>query len=322
MKFLVFGFSVTAEANGYVERGAALRAVTHPQDEIGKVAIGGLQPDHARHLIRDIIAKHQPEALIIEVATAVYRLRPETPAQIADHIAGMEALFAICKERDMHCGIFDLPLTGVEDDKDWMTRTNAALSRTYNVPHRMLPLTEGTLRDTVHPNEEGKDLYAGVFAGLVDDVHGAVPDFSTLAPKRSFDAFAIKDLNVLDAVYRDFGRAGFEEKMLVINAGETVQIALPRPVKVTGLIMRMAPTSGTFVIQRGEAEDRMHCFDRHCYYERVNGKPLKPVITDHLSVFQDPAIPPEELLKGDKDEGPRLGGITHILYEITGPDQS
>jgi hypothetical protein len=97
MKFLVFGFSVTAEANGYVERGAALRAVTHPQDEIGKVAIGGLQPDHARHLIRDIIAKHQPEALIIEVATAVYRLRPETPAQIADHIAGIEALLRFAK---------------------------------------------------------------------------------------------------------------------------------------------------------------------------------------------------------------------------------
>lgn len=318
----MFGFSVTAEANGYVERGAALRAMTHPEDEICKVAIGGLQPDHARHLIRDIIAKHQPGALIIEIATAVYRLRPETPVQIADHVAGMEALFEICRDRGMHCGILDLPLTGVEDDKDWMTRVNTTLSRTYNVPHRTLSLTEGTLRDTVHPNEEGKDLYAGVFAELVDAVHLAVPDFSTLAPMRSFDAFAIKDLNVPNAVYRDFGRAGFQEKMLVINASETVQIALPRPVKVTGLIMRMAPTSGTFIIQRGETVERMHCFDRHCYYERVNGKPLKPVVTDHLSVFQDPAIPPEELLKGDKDESSRLGGITHILYENTRPDQS
>jgi hypothetical protein len=77
----------------------------------------------------------------------------------------------------------------------------------------------------------------------------------------------------------------------------------------------MGPTSGTFLIKRGDIEDRMHCYDRNCYYRRVNGKHLKPVMADRLSVSQSDARPSEELQKGKKNEGPRVGGITHVLYQ-------
>ncbi|WP_146591383.1 SGNH/GDSL hydrolase family protein [Puniceibacterium confluentis] len=319
MKFLVFGFSVTAESDGYVERCAALCASAHPDHEVTKVAIGGLQPDHARHLVEDIVSKHKPDALIIEIATAVYRLRPENPAQIADHTAGMEALFEICRRRGMHCGILDLPLTGVQPDRDWMAATDAGLSARYRVPHRVVPLTEGTLRDNVHPNDAGKDMYAAALFDLIEEVAATPPDFSALKSRRQFGAYAISDVSVPGGVYRDFSRAGFREKMLSIPEGGTAEIQLPDRVSITGLIMLMGPTSGTFLIRMGEVGDRMHCYDRHCYYERVGGKPLKPTVSDRITIFQDSALPPEELLKGDKDHGPRAGGITHILYETAVP---
>lgn len=315
MKFLVFGFSVTAMSGGYVERCAAICEKDRPNYEVTKVAIGGLQPDQARHLVEDIVNKHKPDAMILEIATAVYRLRPRTPQQIADHTAGMEALFSLCKERGMHCGILDLPLVGINDDDDWMAETDAEFSKMHNVPFRRVSLNEELLRDNVHPNDVGNDAYAKVLFDLVDEVYHTPPDFSSMEAKRSFGAFAVKDLRIPDGTFREFSRAGFNEKMLVLPEGKSIEIKLPEMVTVTGMIMLMGPTSGTFQLHIGGTADKMHCYDRHCYYEHVGGKPLTPRAANWIIVPPRKEIPPEQLLKGDKNHGPRTGGITHILYE-------
>ncbi|MGR3378670.1 SGNH/GDSL hydrolase family protein [Salipiger abyssi] len=315
MKFLIFGFSVTAEPDGYVERCAAICENKRPGYEVMKVAIGGLQPDHARHLIEDVVATHHPDAIIMEIATAVYRLRARTDAQIADHTAGMEAVFALCKERGMRCGILDLPLAGIRDDDDWMAEVDESFSKIYNVPFRRVPLDETILRDNVHPNDEGKDYYARLLFGLVDEVNRTEHDFTALAPGRSFGAYPVKDLDISGGTFRQFSRAGFTVPMLELPEGRKIEIALPEPVTVTGMIMLMGPKSGYFQIMVGDAHDRMLCYDRHCYYQRVGGKPLIPRLTDHIAVTQTRELPREELLKGEKDLGPRVGGITHILYE-------
>ena len=309
------GFSVTAEAGGYVERCASLCKKSYPNYDVTKVGLGGLEPDHARHLASGIVDTYKPDALIIEMATSAYRDQPESQQLVADHFGSMEALLAICKDRNMACGILDLPKTGIIGDRDWTVETNAELSRRCSIPHSVVPLNQELLRDKVHPTEEGKNFYATALYELVDAVFHAKPDFSDLAPVRSFDAYAMKNINITGADYGNFSRAGFDEKMLLISEGETVEIPLPEKVMVTGLIMRMGPKSGTFLIHRDGVEGVMNCYDRHCYYTRIGGKSLKPVVTDQVSVFQSSTLPLEELLKGDKDNGPRIGGITHILYE-------
>lgn len=314
MKFLVFGFSVTAETDGYVERCARICATERPAYDVTKVAIGGLQPDHARHLIENVIETTRPDAIIVEIATAVYRLRPRSAAQISDHTAGMEAVFSLCRERGMRCGILDFPLVGITDD-DWMAETDAQFSKMYRVPFRKIALDEALLRDNVHPNDQGKDSYAQVLLGLLDEIYRTKPDFSALRGTRNFGAYSVKDLDIPDGRFRQFSRAGFTTAMLEIPEGRKFRINLPEPVTVTGMIMLMGPKSGTFRLQIGETADKMHCYDRHCYYERVGGKPLTPRLVDTIAVQQGNEIPPEDLLKGDKDFGPRCGGITHILYE-------
>jgi len=318
MKVLVFGFSVTAESNGLVERCAAICASERPGIEVTKVAVGGLQPDQARHLIEDIVATHAPDALIVEIATAGYRLRKRTDAQIADHSATMEAVFSLCKDRGMRCGILDLPLEGINDADDWMAETDADFSKAYGVPFHREPLDMSILRDNVHPDEAGKDRYARVLFDLVVRVCDSSPDFSTITRRRSFGAWAVRDLDIPNGTFREFSRAGFVAPMLELAEGRPIDINLPEPVMVAGLIVLMGPQSGTLRLMVGDTGDRTHCYDRHCYYARVNGKPLTPRVASRIAVVQTPDIPPEELLKGDKDFGPRFGGITHVLYERQG----
>jgi len=317
MRFLVFGFSVTAETgkqDGYVER-CALRCQTErPEITIEKVGIGGMQPNHARHLIEDIVRNAKPDALIVEIATAVYRLRAQSPEQIADHVAGMEAIFDICKREGIRCGILDLPQTGIRED-DWLPQTDEELSHRYNVPLRVVPLTDDTLRDNVHPNDLGKDLYAQALLDLVVEVERTVPDFSKLASHHRYGAFLVADLLKSGHEFREFVRAGFRAPMLSLPAGKVIPVALPEPVMVTGLVILMGPTTGTLQVRTGECGSSVNCFDRHCYYERANGKPLNPEMTDKLWLQQRADLPTAALLKGEKNLGPRVGGITHILYE-------
>ncbi|SPF81785.1 SGNH/GDSL hydrolase family protein [Pseudoprimorskyibacter insulae] len=315
MKVLVFGFSVTAETGGYVERCATICETELPGVEVVKVAIGGLQPDHARHLLEDVVATHAPDAIIMEVATAVYRLRPRSSAQIADHTAGMEAVFALCRERGMHCGILDLPLDGICDDDDWMAETDAGFSKRYNVPFHREPLNNALLRDNVHPNEEGKDHYARVLFELVEKVVRTRPDFAAMTAERSFGAYPVQTLDIPNGTFRQFSRAGFVTPMLELPEGRPIGINLPELVTVTGLIMLMGPKSGTLRLMVGDKVDKMYCYDRHCYYERVGGKPLTPRLASRIAVMQTPDLPPDDLLKGEKDLGPRSGGITHVLFE-------
>lgn len=311
MKVLIFGFSVTAENNGYVERCAALC----PEHEISKIAIGGMQPYHARHLISDIVRKHQPEVLIVEQSTAAYRLRPGDQRSIDDHTATMGQLFHFCKQFGMKTGILDLPLVGVDEDADWLLRCHEGLSQQYNVPQVVVPLDENLLRDTVHPNEEGKDQYAVALHKLLLNVVESKPDFSSLNATRGFEALAVDTLNVSGGEYSEFSRSGLTVNVLMIPEGETYTITLPGKLKVVGLVMTMGPKSGDFRLDYGTSQASMHCYDRHCYYERLNGKPLTAVETSEFTIFQDNVLPEDELVKGEKDLGPRRGGVAYILYE-------
>ena len=219
--------------------------------------------------------------------------------------------------RNMRCGILDLPLTGTSETEDWMVETDQAVARAYNVPVHVVPLDESLLRDNVHPNDDGKDHYAQALLELLDQVAASEQDFSGLAPSRRFGAFAIRDIKTSAARFRPFSRADFSEQALEIPGGETVTVGLPKKVCASGLIMLMGPKTGKLQVRTGQKGSSVNCYDRHCYYERAGGWPLNPEVTDTLHITQTADVPDVELLKGEKDLGPRCGGVTHILFEET-----
>lgn len=314
MKILVFGFSVTAEKDGFVERAVARCAIENREYEITKVGIGGMQPFYSRHLVENIVAERKPDALILEIATATYRLIKRTDAQIAEHVATMEAAFAVCQRHEIRCGILDLPQAGLKKD-DWLAATNSSLAEKYGIPIRDVTLAETLLRDNVHPTDEGRDYYADELLKLLDQVGTTKSDFDSLRAIKRFDAIPVLDLSPSDAVFHGFARTEFRTQVLSLPAEKSFRLPLPRKLNVTGLLVMMGPASGTLKITIDENNTLLNCYDRHCYYERISGRILPPTLADEIVITQQPDAPAEKLLKGEKYLGARVGGVSHILYE-------
>lgn len=315
MKFLVFGFSVTGEVPGYVEKCAEICAETHSDFEVTKIGIGGLQPEHARHLVDAFLREHKPDALIVEFSTAAYRAQNSTDYRIKEQQATIQSVLLTCKEYKVRCGVLDLPLSDVNPDDDWVAETNASICKKHRIPRVELKLRPELLWDNVHPTDEGKQVYAEALLGLMEKVKTSKPLFRGLAKARKFGAFAISDVKIKGGHMREFSRHGYVAQMLAVPEGEPVTVTLPKKVMMTALVVGIGPKSSMMVFQIGNENQVLKCYDPHCYYERVGGRSFKKVSTDSFVVAQSAKLSDVELLKGTKDTGPRVGGITHILYE-------
>lgn len=311
MKILVFGFSVTGEPDGFVERCNQLC----PEHEVFRIAIGGLQPDQGWHLIPGIVRQHRPDALIIEEATAIYRKRPETPQLTSDHTSALEHVFRVCNDIGVRVGFLDLPLSGVDESFDWLLALHAGLSKKYGIPHVALPLDESLLRDIVHTNEDGKDAYAAALQQLIGEIASSEADFTELGIGRGFEAFSMDEVEVTEGSFGEFSRTGLTVKLLELPEGKACRVELPKTVTISGFIMTMGPVTGDLAFDLGETHASLHCYDRHCYYLRLNGKPITPAVAGEFTVHQGSALPQDELLKGEKNLGPRVGGIAYILFK-------
>ena len=315
MKFLVFGFSVTGEMPGYVEKCAELCADSRPDYSVQKIGIGGLQPNHARHLVDSFLRSEKPDALIIEFSTAAYRTQASSDYRIKEQQATFQSILRLCKENKVRLGVLDLPLSGVNADDDWVAQTNAAICKKHRVPRAELKLKPELLWDNVHPTDEGKQVYAEALMGLLDKVSKTKPLFRGLAKARKFSAYAVPETKIEGGFMRQFSRHGYVAEMLAVPEGQNVTVTLPKKVKMTALIVGIGPRSSMMVFQIGQENQVLQCYDQFCYYERVGGRSFTPVLTDKFIVAQSAKLPEIELLKGIKDTGPRTGGITHILYE-------
>lgn len=316
MKILVFGFSVTAEAAGYVERWSSENGSLYPELTISKVGLGGLQPFSVRHLLGGILDRNNPDVLIVEIATAATRGLPVLQERIEDHQDTVKAIFSECRCRGIKCGFLDLPLSGVNPKNDWMAKVHWQMCAQYNVPRSVVEYQEGTLRDNVHPNDAGKAIYAGAFGSLLSDVLEAKCSFDGLSGERQFGAFTVDMLEVDGGARREFSRAGLFVPAISIPAGETVTITLPEEVVVSGVLALMGPQTGFMEIELAGKSQSVCFYDPHCYYERVGGRRIDPAVTSKISFTQTEEVPTVELIKGEKNTSSRIGGLTHILYEL------
>jgi hypothetical protein len=315
MKILVFGFSVTGEIPGYVEKCIDMCTDSRPEYDIQKIGIGGLQPVHARHLIDGFLREQKPDVLIIEFSTAAYRTQSSSDYRIQEQRATLQSILRLCKEHRVRCGILDLPLSGVNPKDDWVAEVNTAVCKKHHIPYQSRDLQPELLWDNVHPNEDGKQAYAATLLELLDQVKSSRPVYRGLTKARKFSAYTVLDTIIEGGYFREFSRHGYVAQMLAVPEGEGVTVTLPKKVALTALVVGIGPKSGLMVFQLGSENQALQCYDPHCYYERVGGRSFKKVTVDNFIVRQSATLPTTELLKGTKDTGPRVGGITHILYE-------
>ncbi|MDG1373265.1 MAG: hypothetical protein P8Q48_24055 [Paracoccaceae bacterium] len=205
----------------------------------------------------------------------------------------------------------------MDENSDWLLALHTGLSEKYGVPHIALPLDENLLRDIVHTNEEGKDAYAAALKQLIGEIASSETDFTELGIGRGFEAFSMEELEVPEGSFGEFSRTGLTVKLLELPEGKACKVVLPETVTISGFIMTMGPTTGDLVFDLGETQASLHCYDRHCYYLRLSGKPIAPTEVGEFTVRQGSALPQDELLKGEKNLAPRVGGLAYVLFKTT-----
>lgn len=319
MKILVFGFSVTNQKPGYVEV-ASEKYFQGGDVEVCKASIGGLQPPQARHLVAGIVDAFKPQVLVVEIATAIFRLRPPEAELVSDHRDTVLSIFDICAERGIACGFLDLPQVDINAETDWLGPLHQSLCEEFGIAQLVVPLTPDTLTDNVHPNQEGKELYAEALKQLIQMI-GARPRHQKRSNlQRRFEALCMAEIYEDKADVRYFTRGGYETDILSLHPHKPVSLSFPEPQVVVGLIVLMGPTTGGITVTMDGEVHNIMAYDHHCYYERIGGRPL-PRSTVREMIFEQVAEAPSiTLLKGTAHVGERLGGISHVLIERVVPD--
>lgn len=315
MKFMIFGFSVTGQKQGYADIYAGISRVTNPEDEIIAIGLGGLYPVHARHLTAQLFAKHRPDCVVIEFTTALFATEEGTEARRAGHRETMLSILRLCNEMGLRCAIFDLPRSDLKPENNWVAEIHHELALRYAFPHKQLALIPEGLNDVVHTNELGSRVYAEALGVLIAELKTSNQNLENIEAGKRYSAYSLSDMEIAGGSQRGYSRAGFEFLLCDIPAGEPVHIKLPKPAMIAGAIIKMGPTTGEMIWTYADKSEKMHCYDIHCYYERVNGRSLAKAISDSITIVQTNDLPQRELSKGTKYLGDRVGGFTHILFE-------
>lgn len=315
MKILVLGFSVTAERPGYVEI-ATPELDKRFDAKITKIGLGGLQPYHARYLFAELVKTHDPDVLVLDHATPAFR---NFYKDKDDYRRSLLSTLRECHIRSVRVVMIDFPRTDVDYANDWVSALHTELAATLGIPYRRVELTDGILRDEVHPTEFGRQHYAEV---LIDCVARArrievAPGFFAGTPR--YGSVRVCDLVDTEGRLTRIDRGGFVADLVRIAENETLDIPLGQTLSVCGFTALMGPTTGTLKIVAGDLERQQVSYDQFCYYERLGAFLFKqagaaiPCTTVRLT--QTDEIPSVPLLKGEKNTEPRTGAVGHIFTE-------
>ncbi|WP_223639970.1 hypothetical protein [Rhodobacter sp. TJ_12] len=313
MRVLVLGFSVTAEKNGYVEAAAerlAADGLPRPID-LRKVGLGGFHPSNLPPLIDYILDREKPDAVVFEIATSSFR--NQTNADL-NHPPILAALLNACHTRNLPCAFLDLPRTDVEFATDWVVTQHGDACRQLGLPHAAVAPSEGMFKDVVHPTPDGIATLSDALLALLRDLVAEpliVPKAIAASGRQSCFAFS----RVLaPGAGRRFERAGLEFTCAELHPGQPLHIKLPQPTRIIGLMAIAGPRSGQIrvAVPQGEART-VQPYDPYCYYERMYPMRMAPFMASELVLQQLPGVPEVDLLKGEKDTGPRIGYLAALF---------
>lgn len=265
MKILVLGFSVTAEKTGFVEQARAqLNGPNAPV--IVKAGMGGMQPHHGRYLFPGIIAQHAPDIIVLDIATPAFR---NFSVSQAPYKSAFHSVLRLCQDRGIRLAVLDLPRTDVDYADDWVTAYNAKLCADLELPYRAMPLTDGLLRDEVHPTPEGQAIYAEALLELFPQAAPVTLPSDLIEGLPYFDAIAVDDIAPSNLTRKRIDRGDFAVEMVELPAGSTIDFDLGGQVKVCGLTSQMGPRTGWLLLHMDGATLRQLSYDKFCYYDRV-----------------------------------------------------
>lgn len=311
-KILVVGFSVSAETPGYIEF-AMERADFPAEFDIKKIAIGGAHAFQLKHLLEEILAANEAHAVILEVATSTFRGDQKTKDLYYEAIKWM---LHIIGSKGLGAAIFDIARTDVDPATDWAFGISRELCAQYNIPYAQAPFDIENVRDIVHPTDEGKKVYAEAFTDLVKKIKDNINAPQVSGLEKGFGAIPLAQLTSDTVGSIEFERSNFKATMAAIHPGTEISLTIPQDITPTGLSFLMGPTSGDLFLSDDDNQSRLiPTFDQHCHFTRFNMRNFPPLQGKNMTLTQSALVPETELVKGEKNLGPRVGYVGHVLFD-------
>jgi len=332
-EILFLGFSVTEQKNGYFERVRDKFLIRHKDAlHLTRTGLGGFQPDHAQYLFPSIIRSSSADMVVLEISTAAFRNYPQFYSA-EEYLVTFLSLIAVLHLHGRSVVVIDLFRKDVDYENDWASNIHEAICSKLGIPYLNIAkeiygdadLVREYLKDGIHTTPRGSDYYASriseyLFRQLDDQ--GSRQNvrnnqsFNVLAT--AFDAIPCKFMVGKPDEYEAYlyERAGFSETLVEIPEGRSIEMKLPENLWVCGFTYLMHPLSGyvDYAID-GERHGKILAYDMHSYYSRLQASVFTPCKAKKIALAQLAGIPPVDLLKGDKQEGSRIGRFGHVFVQ-------
>lgn len=310
MKILFIGFSVTEEKDGYIKNIRDFYRNSNVNVSIDVRAIGGATFQVIPYLIDEFITSKY-DFVIYEIATC-YRFMT--------NMVSYEDLLQEISEATLSKGALPCYVNMYRKEIDY-NEDIQAISIEYHAKKNRYPFLNligeikneqdesEYLRDGIHTNTKGANLYANKICHFINTSLGAI----THSKKK------ICYLTELlpDTPANIFTRGEFTTSYISIEQGKSISIRLPSEVTVCGILFIQGADSGTLKVEFPETGfvRNIHMYDEFCYYRRYSYQFFPEQFSSIITLYQADTIPQVELKKGEYNNHPRIGDIVGFLIK-------
>ncbi len=320
IEVLIVGFSVTGIAEGFALK---LIETNGPDSPVhyDLCGIGGITPTTLPFLLPRILRGRRPDVVMLEIGTSAHRHEMEAPWEeilpVVTMVEQVQRVGALPILLSLFRGGIDYTQDSYLSVCDAAARNLGALHCNLALPmHNERPEDGGYVynMDGIHPTPETAAFYAEkIHAYLIERLD--VIRKRRVTPRtdiaKNYVAEFLADGRSVDTTYA-YDRYGFRASAVPVAANETMPLRRASDGFLHGVAYLCGPRTGILKLEGAGVE--IQTYDQFCYYERFSTWFSRtPLAGQDLTLVQASEMPEIELLKGEKNEEPRVGYPIAVL---------
>ena len=257
----IFGASVTQQKKGY-----AVKLKSKLEEKVKIYGYGGMHLSDAGICFLDNIIKERPRYCFLDWFTTGYLKSNDKTKEYLDTI--------IYKFSQVNCKLIFLFLPHRQHKerekfysfcKDHLKKRNVYFLDLYKEIKKRNISLDTILRDNVHTNDYGSELYASIIASYFEKVKDRLTIPSGLRPTKYTEIKRLKINKIFDKCVKIKGNA-----------------------EIVGFLVTLGPHSGIIEIVNKDDVQRINTWDRWCHFPRKNFQfPMKINGEVQLNILQE-----------------------------------